>query len=109
MAAELGAPSYGLRLIAPAPEKHAFARQFVDDGLARGEVSLGKRRLTLHLVNGDLAYKIDHAPGRHVIDGEEVVLNEYRCTLQDSPGVVSAAEARELALGAVEVVEGDVA
>lgn len=67
-------PLAGVDIMGDPPSAHSFSRDFVLNAATEGWMTLGQGSLTLHLLSGDLVYRIVEAPH----DG----FPEFRCELE---------------------------
>lgn len=60
-------------LRADPPQRHHFSTKFVQEGAVEGWITLGAGKVTLHLSDGDVAYRILRGPGAYCLHcGERI-------------------------------------
>jgi len=67
----------GVQLISLQPgRRHHFSPEWVEKHVDRGLATLSKKDITLHTVDGDMVFHIDHGPGRVCLHCGEKLLSE---------------------------------
>lgn len=71
----------GIRLLKLAPSRrHHFKPKMVDEYEKRGLATRTKDAITLHTIDGDMVFTIDHNPGRYCTHCGEALTNEEDST-----------------------------
>jgi hypothetical protein len=67
----------GIQLIKLAPaRRHHFGQAWLDRHIDRGFVTKTDKDITLHTVDGDMKFSVDHVPGRYCLHCNAALPNE---------------------------------
>ena len=78
---EVGERKVGLRLVKlAASRRHHFSPEKVEELKSQGFMSVSDKKITLHTVDGDMLFTIDHTPGVYCCHcGDELPPTEGAC------------------------------
>ena len=67
----------GIQLLKLAPSRrHHFSPKQIDEWTERGFVTVNKKTITMHTIDGDMVFKLDHLPSRYCLHCGEALPNE---------------------------------
>ncbi|GEM_PF-4305641 len=60
-------PLAGVSIIGELPEMHRWSTRMVDRAVTEGWMTLGRGRITVHTMSGDIVWRIVRAPGAYCV------------------------------------------